>query len=158
MNVSRPRRDPAFGREGLSLAELAVIVAVIGALFGLSLPAFIGSYQTAQVRAAAADVAAYLNQGRQLAIQRNQSTCVHITATTLHYHLGTCTAGTVWLGPGTTGSGEIPIPAGIAMTSTANPVFTHLGAAAPAATITVTQGSHSLRVIVSAAGRVTIGP
>jgi Tfp pilus assembly protein FimT len=158
MSISRSRRDSALGRDGLSLAELAVIVAVIGTLFSLSLPALVSFHHTAQVRTAAADVAAYLNQGRQLAIQRNQSTCVHITATTLHYHLGTCAAGIVWLGPGTTGSGEIPVPAGIAMTSTANPVFTSLGAAAPAATITATQGSHSLSVIVSAAGRVTIGP
>ena len=158
MSVIRPRKDPALSRAGFSLAELTVLLAVIGVLFSLSLPAFISYYQGAQVRAAAAEVAAYLNQGRQLAIQRNQSTCVHITATTLHYHLGTCAAGAVWLGPGTDGNGEIPVPAGITMTPTANPVFTNLGATAPAATVTVTHGSYSLRVIVSASGRVTVGP
>lgn len=158
MSVIRPRRDLALSRPGFSLAELTVLLAVIGVLFSLSLPAFLSYYRGAQVRAAAAEVTAYLNQGRQLAIQRNQSTCVHITETTLHYHLGTCAAGVVWTGPGTTATGEIPVPAGITLATTANPVFTYLGAAAPAATITVTHGSDSLHVGVSAAGRVTVGP
>jgi Tfp pilus assembly protein FimT len=158
VNLVRPLTDTAPKPAGFSLAELAVLLAVLGALFGLSLPAFISYYQGAHVRGAAADVAAYLNQGRQLAIQRNQSTCVHIAPAALHYHLGSCAAGAVWLGPGTEGSGEIPVPAGITLTSTANPVFTSLGAAAPAATITVTHGSHSLNVTVSASGRVTVGP
>ena len=158
MCAMRSCRAPAPSRAGLTLAELTVLLAVIGVLFSLSLPAFISYYQGAHVRAAAAAIAAYLNEGRQLAIHRNQSTCVHITATTLHYHLGTCAAGAVWLGPGTDGKGEIPVPAGITMTPTTNPVFTNLGAAAPAATILVTQGRYSLRVAVSASGRVTVGP
>ena len=39
----------------------------------------------------------------------------------------------------------------------ADPVFSNLGAAAPAATVTVTHGSASLSVIVSASGRVVVG-
>ena len=158
MNVVRPPTDTAPIPAGCCLAELAVLMAVLGALFSLSLPAFISYSQGAHVRGAAADVAAYLNQGRQLAIQRNQSTCVHIAPTTLHYRLGTCAAGALWLAPGTKANGEIPVPAGITLTSTANPVFTSLGAAAPAATITVTHGSYSLDVTVSASGRVTVAP
>ena len=50
-----------------------------------------------------------------------------------------------------------PAPGGIALTTTADPVFTNLGAAAPAATVTVTHGSTSLSVIVSASGRVIVG-
>ena len=145
-------------RSGFSLAELMVILAVIGSLFSLSLPSFLRYYNSAQVRAAAAEVAAYLNQGRQMAIQRNGNTCVHIMPTTLHYHLGTCAAGAVWLGPGTDAAGEIRVPAGITMATTANPVFNNLGATAPAATITVAQGSSSLHVTVSASGRVTVAP
>ena len=56
MSVIRPRRDPALSRAGFSLAELTVVLAVIGVLFSLSLPAFISYYQGAQVRAAAAEV------------------------------------------------------------------------------------------------------
>ena len=158
MNLMRPRRGPALSCAGFSLVELTVLLAVIGALFSLSLPAFITYFQTSQVRGAASDISAYLNQGRQLAIQRNQSTCVHITATTVHYHLGTCAAGAVWVGTGTDANGEIAAPAGITLATTANPVFSNLGAAAPGATITVTNGGYSLSVIVSASGRVTVGP
>ena len=40
----------ALRRAGFSLAELSVILAVIGVLFSLSLPAFLNYYQTAQIR------------------------------------------------------------------------------------------------------------
>jgi Tfp pilus assembly protein FimT len=145
-----------WGHAGFSLVELLVLLAVVGALFSLSLPAFMSYYKSAHVRAAAAGIAAYLNQGRQLAIQQNQSVCVHIASTALHYALGSC-AGTVWVGPGTDAAGNIRAPGGIALTTTADPVFTNLGAAVPAATVTVTHGSASLSVIVSASGRVIVG-
>lgn len=143
---------------GFSLAELSVVVAVIGSLSVLSLPVFLTYYQTAQVRGAASDIASYLNQGRQLAIQRNGPICVHIKPATVHYHLNNNCTGQRWVGPGTTATGDIPAPDGISLTTTADPVFTYLGAAAPAGTVTVTNGSRSLSVIVSASGRVTVGP
>jgi Tfp pilus assembly protein FimT len=65
------QRGPSQRQAGFSLAELTVLLAVIGALFSLSLPVFVTYYQSARVRGAAADVAAYVNQGRQLAIQLN---------------------------------------------------------------------------------------
>jgi Tfp pilus assembly protein FimT len=146
------------GRQGgFSLPELVVLLAVIGALFSLSIPYFMSYYQTAQVRGAASNIAAFLHQGRQLALQRNTSVCVHITVTAMHYHLGTC-AGAVWLGPGTDGVGNIPAPEGITLATSADPIFTYLGAAAPAATYTVTHGTRSLSVMVSASGRITTGP
>lgn len=149
-------RSLIWGHAGFSLVELLVLLVVVGALFSLSLPAFMSYYKSAQVRAAAAGIAAYLNQGRQLAILQNQRVCVHITSTAMHYSLGSC-AGTVWVGPGTDATGNIPAPGGIALTTTADPVFTNLGAAAPAATVTVTHGNASLSVIVSASGRVIVG-
>lgn len=144
------------GRPGFSLAELLVLLGVVGTLFSLSLPAFMTYYKSAQVRAAASVIAAYLNEGRQLAIQLNERVCVHITSTAVHFTLGSC-AGTVWVGPGTDAKGNIPAPEGIALTATADPVFNNLGAAAPAATVTVAHGTASLSVIVSASGRVIIG-
>ena len=149
-------RSLIWGHAGFSLVELLVLLVVIGALFSLSLPAFMSYYKSAQVRAAASVIATYLNQGRQLAIQQNQSVCVHITSTALHYAQGSC-AGKVWVSPGTDAAGNIPAPRGIALTTTADPVFSNLGAAAPAATVTVTHGSASLSVIVSASGRVIVG-
>jgi Tfp pilus assembly protein FimT len=159
MSIIYPHRGPAQSQAGFSLAELTVLLAVVGALFGLSLPAFITYYQTAQVRGAAADVAAYVNQGRQLAIQLNCSVAVGVTATAITYtKQGNCQPGGVWTGAGTNAAGNIPAPDGITLATSATPVFNNLGAAAPAATLTVTHGSSSLSVLVSASGRVTIGP
>lgn len=149
-------RSLIWDHAGFSLVELLVLLVVGGALFSLCLPAFMSYHKNAHVLAAASGIAAYLNQGRQLAIQQNQSVCVHIAATAMHYAQGSC-AGTVWVGPGTDATGNIPAPGGIALTTTADPVFTNLGAAAPAATVTVTRGSARLSVIVSASGRVIVG-
>lgn len=159
MRPTRPRGGAAQSHAGFSLAELTVLLAVIGALFSLSLPAFITYYQSAQVRAAAADVAAYMNQGRQLAIQLNCSVAVQIAATTITYtRQASCPVPGVWTGPGTNAAGNIPAPDGITLAASATPVFNNLGAAAPAATITVSNGTSSLSVLVSASGRVTAGP
>lgn len=155
MSMRRSRVQGA--QSGFSIAELTVVVAIIGILATLATPLFLTYLQTATVRAAAQDIQAFLNQGRQLAIKTNQNVCVHITATAMHYHLGSC-AGAAWIGPGTDTTGNINAPDGITLTNTANPVFTNLGAAAPAATYTVAHGSDTLSVIVSASGRVTIGP
>lgn len=146
-----------LGHGGFSLAELTVLLAVIGSLCVLSLPSFLSYYQTAQVRAAASDVAAQINLGRQMAIQRNQSVCVSIGTTAPQYRQGTC-AGSVLLGATTDGSGNAATHTGVTLTTTANPIFNNLGAASPAATITVSQGSRTLSVVVSASGRVTVGP
>jgi Tfp pilus assembly protein FimT len=136
-----------------------VLLAVIGALFSLSLPAFVTYYRAARVRAAAAAVAAYVNQGRQLAIQLNCSVALGITATAITYtKQGNCQTPGVWTGAGTNAAGKIPAPDGITLATNATPVFNNLGAAAPAATLTITHGRSSLSVLVSASGRVTVGP
>jgi len=152
LSAKRLRRQGGF-----SLAELIVLLAVVGILSVMSTPFFLNYYRTAQVRGAASDIAAYLNQGRQLAIQRNTGVCVNITATTIRYNLGGC-AGAAWIGPGTDAAGNINTPESITLTTTATPVFNYLGAAAPAATYTVTRGAYSLTVSVSASGRVLVGP
>ena len=159
MRPTFPDGGPAQSQAGFSLAELTVLVAVIGALFSLSLPAFISYYQSAQVRGAAADVAAYVNRGRQLAIQLNCSVSVVTNPSAIQYiQGGNCPTPGVWRGSGTDAGGNIPVPDGIALAASATPVFNNLGAAAPAATLTVTHGSSSLSVLVSASGRVTVGP
>ena len=152
-------RGPSQHQAGFSLAELTVLLAVIGALFSLSLPVFVTYYRSAHVRGAAADVAAFVNQGRQLAIQLNCSVALGITASAITYtRQGNCQIPGVWTGAGTNAAGNIPLPDGITLTTSATPIFTNLGAAAPAATLTVTDGTSSLSVLVSASGRVTVGP
>src|SRR5215468_4804434 len=128
-------QETSHDQRGFNLAELSVLLAVTGSLCALTLPAFLSYFQTAQVRAAAEDVASQLNLGRQMAIQRNQS----VGVTTDRY-------------------GNASTQAGITLTSTGNPVFSNLGAAVPAATITVSQGSKTLTVTVAASGRVNVGP
>ena len=149
------------GRQsGYSLAELSVVLGIIGIITVLATPLFLSYYQASRLRAAAEEVAAFVNQGRQIGIKQNVGVCVHISSTAMHYHLGNCD-GTVWLGPGTDSAGNVKVPDGITLTASANPVFSYLGAAAPAATYTLTntQDSHTLLVVVSASGRVTItGP
>ena len=155
----RSVRCPFPSRAGWSLIELAVVMAVIGTLFSFALPAFVNYYQTAQVRGAASDVAAYINQGRQLAIQLNCSVSVVIAPAGISLNRqANCQTSGVWIGAGTDGAGNIPVPDGITLTPTATPIFTSLGAAAPAATVTVSNGTHSLNVLVSASGRVTVSP
>jgi Tfp pilus assembly protein FimT len=116
-------------------------------------------YQSAKVKTAAEDLAGYINQARQLAIRTNNNVCVQITATRLQFRQGGC-AGTVWIGAGTDALGNIKVPDGVTLAVTANPVFSYLGAATPAATYTVTNTDTglSLHVILSASGRITIGP
>ncbi len=75
----------------------------------------------------------------------------------MSYTLGGC-SGSVWIGAGTDSAGNVPLPDGVTVTTTANPVFNYVGAALPATTYTITnaQTSATLTVSVSLSGRVTI--
>jgi Tfp pilus assembly protein FimT len=144
------------------VAELALVMAIIGILSALAMPLFVTYYQASKLRVGAEEVAAFINQGRQIAIKENISSpgvCVLILPTAVQYRLGSCTAA-AWTGPGTDAAGNIAVPQGVTLTKTADPVFSYLGAANPAGTITVTnaQTGSTLRVFVAASGRVSIGP
>jgi len=141
---------------GYSIGELAIVVAIVGVLAAMSTPLFLSYYQAAKLRASAQAVAAYVNQGRQIGIRENTGACVHITSTSLHFHLSNC-AGTTWIGAGSDASGNIAAPEGTTLSSTANPIFSYLGAAAPAATITITntKTGQQTTVSVAASGRVS---
>jgi prepilin-type N-terminal cleavage/methylation domain-containing protein len=147
------------GQRGFSVSELLVVVSVIGILTAASVPTFISYYQLARLRAGAEQIAAFLNQGRQIGIKENVGVCVHITSTAMHYHVGSC-VGPVWLGPGSDASGNVKAPQGITLTASADPVFNYVGAASPTATYTVrnTQTNRTMTVTVAASGRVSIGP
>jgi Tfp pilus assembly protein FimT len=141
------------------MGETALVLGIVGVLSVLATPLFLTYYQASQLRVAAEEVAAFLNQGRQIGIKQNTGVCVHITPTAMHYHLGNC-AGATYVGAGSDAAGNFKAPTGVTLTTTADPVFSYLGAASPGATYTVTnaQTGATLRVFVSASGRVNIGP
>lgn len=144
---------------GYSFAEVLVVAAIVAALMAASAPFFTSYYQAARLRSAAEGIAGFLNQGRQLAIRQNDSVCVHVETTAMHLHLASC-SGAPLVGPGTDAAGNVATPQGIALAATADPVFSYLGSAVPAASIAVTntETGSSLTVTLSASGRITIGP
>jgi Tfp pilus assembly protein FimT len=147
-------------RSGFSLAELLIIVAMIGIVSVLATPAFISYSQAARLKGGAQELATILNQARQLAITRNTTTCVRNDGNKVRFRTGGC-AGTIWIGSGSDGSGWFWLTEGIRVTgTTADVVFTHLGTASTAGTYTVQNPAtnRTLRVIVALSGRITIGP
>src|SRR5688572_25646381 len=60
---------------GFSTTELIVVCGILGLLAAVSVPFFVTYYQSAALKAATEEVAALLNQGRQVAIKENQSVC-----------------------------------------------------------------------------------
>jgi Tfp pilus assembly protein FimT len=153
-----PARDE-IRQGGFSIAETLLVVGIIGLLTVGATPMFLRYYQGAQLNLAAQEVVTFLNNGRQLAITQNANVCVHISSTAMHYHQGSC-AGAAWLGPGTDSAGNVAVPTGITLTTSADPVFSYLGAATPGATYTITntQASTTMHVTVASSGRITLGP
>jgi len=137
--------------------ELALVMAILGVLTVLATPSFLNYYQASKLRTAAEQVAASLNQGRQLGIQQNVGVCVHIQSTALQYLLGSCT-GTAWVGPGTDSDGNLAAPSGVTLSTSADPIFGYLGNGLQGASITVTnaQTGDTALVCVAVSGRVSI--
>lgn len=153
------RRLAGSGQAGFTVAELLVVCVIIGILATAAIPAFLSYYQTAALRTTTDTLAAFINQGRQIAIKENQPVCVHTTSGAIHFHISGC-GGTTWTGPSTDSSGNLKLPSGFTLSTSADPIFNYLGAASPTATYTVTQTTTGkvLRVTVAVSGRVTVGP
>jgi prepilin-type N-terminal cleavage/methylation domain-containing protein len=153
-------RRPRLDRRGFTLTELLVLVAVIGIITTVSVPAFISYWRSAALKGGARELATILNRGRSLAIAQNTTVCVNQSASKVQFLTGGC-GGTVWKGPGTDGNGWFTLQNSITVSSaTANVIFNYLGAANAAATYTVQNpvDNATLSVNVALAGRVTIGP
>lgn len=143
---------------GFTLAELVMVIAVIGILAVMAVPAFLSYYRAAGLKSGAQQVVILINQARELAIKENGNVCVTLpSATQMRYRLGTC-AGGAWVGVGTDATGNINLPPGVTASANANPIFNYVGSALPAATYTLTypQTAAPLTVSVAASGRVTI--
>ena len=143
---------------GFTLAELVIVISVIGILAVMAVPSFLTYLRAAGLKSGAQQVVTLVNQARELAIKENDNVCVTLpSATQMSYRLGSC-AGSAWVGPGTDATGNINLPPGMTVTASANPIFNYVGSALPAATytLTYTQTGATLTASVSAAGRVTI--
>ena len=137
---------------------MIVSFAVLGLLAAMTVPAYLSYRQSAILKSGAQQIVTMMNVARELALRVNDNVCVKLpSATTMTYTLGGC-SGTVWVGTGTDAVGNMALPEGVTVSTTANPVFNYVGSALPAATYTVTntQTSATLTVSVALSGRVTI--
>jgi len=158
--ASRHRRlFGAGGRAGFTLAELVVLVAVVGVLFSMTIPLLLSYYRAAAVKSASQEVVALLNQARQLAIQTNSTlgVCVNLPTTTQMQFIQNGCGGTVWIGPGTNDAGRFNLPQGFTVGPATNVTFDYLGAAQPAVTYTVTNTATgaTLTVRIAISGRIS---
>jgi type IV fimbrial biogenesis protein FimT len=147
-------------RRGFTATELLVVIAVIGIIAAVGVPAFVSYLRAATLKGGAQELATILNQGRSLAIAQNTTVCVNQSASKVQFLTGGC-SGTVWKGPGTDGNGWFTLQNTMTVSATtANVVFNYLGAANTAATYTVRNplNQATLSVNVALSGRVTIGP
>jgi prepilin-type N-terminal cleavage/methylation domain-containing protein len=144
---------------GWSLAELLVVIAVIGILAVIATPFFWTYLQSSTVRAGALEMRTALNQGKQLAITRRQNICVQPVGNGYQFLQNTCAGAALpaTVVPGADGTGTFRLQNNVVVTvNTVAPVFTPLGNAAPAGQLRVTGPSGgTLTVTVSAAGRIT---
>lgn len=74
--MSTPRRLRLEHQRGYSLAELLVVVAIIGILSLVTVPNFISMYQSSRIKGAARGLTTTIRNARQLAISGNQRTKV----------------------------------------------------------------------------------
>ena len=167
MKTVRANRPAPFrahqSERGFTLAELVMVIAMIGILSIMAVPAFLRYYQAATLKSGAQQFAMMVNQARELAIKTNGKVCVKMSSPTqMMYTLVNCT-GAAWVGPGTDTAGNINLPPRISAAAVGgvNPIFDYVGSAVTQAgtfTLTNAQTGATLTVAVAASGRVTIAP
>ena len=150
-----PRRISGITEHGFSVAELVTVIAILGILAAIAIPNFLSYLQAAQTKGAAQEVAALLNQARQLAITQNQSVCADPSGSLMRFRLGSC-AGTTWKGPGTDSAGNITLSNNAVFTATAQITFSSLGGASPAARLSVRNQANTstMDIVINPTGRV----
>lgn len=132
---------------GFTLIEMMATIGVAAILMTIAVPIFFSVLPGLRLNDAARQVATDLQLARMRAISQNNSNTVAFNTSTGVYSFT--------LSPDTY---NIPqLYPGIALSAaTANPVFTSRGTASTAATITLSNGSATRQVQVTAVGRVRI--
>lgn len=153
--VIRPSRTG--GQRGLTLAELLVVITVIGVVATLAIPQFMTFLEAMETRGAAQELATLLQQARELAIAQNTSYTVRIDVNGNRLCFGdnsNCT----WIGPRTDSQGFMRLSSQARLVAkNADPVFKPLGnAGGGSITVQNAQGTSALKVVVSPSGRVRI--
>ena len=148
----RPLREAGF-----SVTELAVVIALVGVLFMMTIPFFLTYYRAAAARANVQQVITLFNQARELAIKQNDTVCVSMPSSTQMIFLLSSCAGVAWTGAGTDATGNFNLPQGFTIGPLTNLTFNYLGAAGAATTYTMTDSTTSATSTISIAltGRVT---
>jgi type IV fimbrial biogenesis protein FimT len=155
--TTEDRREGVFGQAGFTLAELIVVVALVGVLATLGSVLFLSFSRTTALRAGAEEMVTVLNRARQLAIKDSTSMCVANDSARVQVRIGGC-SGTAWLGPGTDAAGYVRLASAMTVVSAQNVTFTHMGTASVPGSYTVInpRDGRTLSVSVTTAGRVSI--
>jgi prepilin-type N-terminal cleavage/methylation domain-containing protein len=148
---------------GFGLAELIVVVAIVGIITALGVPSLLSYWQASRVSAGAEELAAVLNRARHLAVRQNTTVCVERTGTNVRMRTGGC-GGTIWTGVGTDGAGLFRIANELQVgTLGGNAIFTSAGGATASAgampltySVTDPATARTRNVLVQSTGRVTI--
>jgi prepilin-type N-terminal cleavage/methylation domain-containing protein len=82
---------------GFSLVEMIVVVAIIGVLSLVSVPAFINFQRTQRIRGALRTFAGDIRTARQIAITRNVITRIEVTGTSTYQLLRSDDDGDTWI-------------------------------------------------------------
>jgi len=146
------------------MAELVVVVAILGLVAAISAPNLWTFLRSAALRAGVEEAIAVLNGARHLAIRLNTTVCVRNDGVQARYHVGSCAAA-AWTGVGTDASGNIRLANGLRVSGSRTLCFNALGAGAatPApcvanGTLLVTSpsGDDTLSVVMATSGRLRV--
>lgn len=169
----RMRRDGLQGgQRGTSVSELVVVAAVLAVISAAALPLFFSYLRASTLKAGAEELVGILNLARSVAIKENVRVCVprdtggSNRVRILLAAANPCAATASFYGgegrgvdPRIDAGGWFTMQNGVAVTgTTADVVFTALGAAVPGGTYTVARNGQTLSVVVAPSGRISIAP
>ncbi len=135
---------------------MVVVVAMVGIATVTAAPGLLAAWRASASAAGVVELSAALNRARHVAIAEGTSVCVQPSGAGVRLRTRGC-AGAVWTGPGTDASGLIHLSGDLDVEGEAAIVFTRLGGAAPAGTLTLRDRAtgRARRVVVAATGQVS---